>query len=93
MNAPVPLHALQPALSAEQTGAIREFADRTWDDEIVPALTDYIAIPAKSPMFDAQWREHGHIERVVREAAPMQTVGCQADRPPIPDKFAFRRIF
>ena len=69
MNAPVPLHALQSALSAEQTCAIREFTDRTWDDEIVPALTDYIAIPAKSPMFDAQWREHGHIERVVRDAA------------------------
>ena len=69
MNAPVPMHALQPALSTEQTRAIREFAERTWDDEIVPALTDYIAIPAKSPMFDAQWREHGHIDRVVRDAA------------------------
>ncbi|MEO6407144.1 MAG: M20 family metallopeptidase [Burkholderiaceae bacterium] len=69
MNAPVPMHSLQPALSAEQTRAIREFADRTWDDEIVPALTDYIAIPAKSPMFDADWREHGHIDRVVRDAA------------------------
>ena len=47
----------------------RAFADRTWDDEIVPALTDYIAIPAKSPMFDADWQQHGYIERVVRDAA------------------------
>ena len=35
----------------------------------MPALVDYIAIPAKSPMFDADWREHGHIERVIRDAA------------------------
>jgi hypothetical protein len=30
-------------------------ADRAWDERIVPALTDYIAVPAKSPMFDADW--------------------------------------
>src|SRR4029450_6144715 len=28
---------------------------------ILPTLTGYIKIPAKSPMFDAQWREHGHL--------------------------------
>ena len=33
------------------------------------ALTDYIAVPAKSPMFDADWRAHGLIDRVVRDAA------------------------
>ncbi len=45
------------------------FADRAWDERIVPALTDYIAIPAKSPMFDADWVANGHIERVIRDAA------------------------
>ena len=47
--------------------ALREFIDRKWDDEILPALTDYIAVPAKSPMFDLDWaaqrlyrtRDHG----------------------------------
>jgi acetylornithine deacetylase/succinyl-diaminopimelate desuccinylase-like protein len=38
---------------------------RQWDDEIVPRLTDYIRIPAKSPHFDPAWKAHGHIERVV----------------------------
>jgi hypothetical protein len=42
---------------------------RPGTERIVPALTDYIAVPAKSPMFDADWAEHGHIERVVRDAA------------------------
>ena len=45
------------------------FIDQTWDDEIVPALVDYIAIPAKSPMFDAGWAKNGHIERVICDAA------------------------
>jgi acetylornithine deacetylase/succinyl-diaminopimelate desuccinylase-like protein len=31
----------------------------------VPALTDYIRIPNKSPMFDPRWRENGHMARVV----------------------------
>jgi acetylornithine deacetylase/succinyl-diaminopimelate desuccinylase-like protein len=64
MNAPETLPA--PALDA---AALQAFADRAWDDEIVPALTRYIAIPAKSPMFDADWATHGHLDQVVREAA------------------------
>ena len=48
---------------------LREFVDRKWNDEIVPALTDYIAVPAKSPAFDPDWQKHGCIERVITEAA------------------------
>ncbi|WP_457330530.1 M20 family metallopeptidase [Rhizobacter sp. P5_C2] len=65
MNARDPNLPLQP----DEATAIAEFANRTWDEEIVPALTDYIAIPAKSPMFDADWQKNGHIERVIRDAA------------------------
>jgi acetylornithine deacetylase/succinyl-diaminopimelate desuccinylase-like protein len=43
--------------------------DARWDEAIVPALTDYIAIPAKSPAYDRQWHEHGYIERVMTDAA------------------------
>jgi acetylornithine deacetylase/succinyl-diaminopimelate desuccinylase-like protein len=57
------------AMPAPQTAALAAFADRTWDEQIVPALTRYIAIPAKSPMFDAEWQANGHIERVIRDAA------------------------
>ena len=65
MNARDPLLPLQP----DEAASIGRYAERLWDDEIVPALTDYIAIPAKSPMFDADWQRNGHIERVVRDAA------------------------
>ena len=48
---------------------LREFVDRKWNDEIVPALTDYIAVPAKSPAFDPEWVKHGYLERVITDAA------------------------
>src|SRR5919108_897933 len=43
----------------------REYVQRVWDTSIVPALTEYVRIPAKSPHFDAKWQEHGHIDRAV----------------------------
>src|SRR5471032_2106963 len=42
------------------------FLDGIWDDEIIPALTDYIRIPNKSPAFDPDWEQHGHMEQVVQ---------------------------
>ena len=40
-----------------------------WDETIVPALVDYIRIPAKSPHFDHDWAGHGHIAAAVKLAA------------------------
>ena len=51
------------------TTTLSAFTDRLWDDEIVPALTRYIEVPAKSPMFDADWAKNGYVDRVVRDAA------------------------
>ena len=65
MNARDPRLPLQP----DEASALCAFANQRWDEAIVPALIDYIAVPAKSPMFDADWAAHGHIERVVRDAA------------------------
>jgi acetylornithine deacetylase/succinyl-diaminopimelate desuccinylase-like protein len=66
MNAPlhreIPAHILNAAQALSQVTT-------QWDDDIVGQLTDYIAIPAKSPGFDADWAQHGHIETVVRNAA------------------------
>ncbi len=42
---------------------ISSFIGELWDAEIVPQLVDYIRIPNKSPMFDAQWAEHGYMDR------------------------------
>jgi acetylornithine deacetylase/succinyl-diaminopimelate desuccinylase-like protein len=62
MNARTPSQLLQPAAALEQIS-------RSWDERIVPALTEYIAIPAKSPMFAPDWEQQGHLETVLRNAA------------------------
>lgn len=53
---------------------VLDFVAEKWDREIVPELTDYIRIPAKSPLFDRDWSERGYlveamdlIERWVRD--------------------------
>ncbi|HEY0824499.1 MAG TPA: M20 family metallopeptidase [Ramlibacter sp.] len=64
MNAPrdIPATLLDSAAALDQV-------TRQWDGDIVRQLTDYIAIPAKSPGFDPQWQQHGFIETVLRNAA------------------------
>jgi acetylornithine deacetylase/succinyl-diaminopimelate desuccinylase-like protein len=62
MNSRVPPSALNAAQALEQVS-------RTWDEQIVPQLTDYIGIPAKSPMFDTEWAAHGFLDAVTRQAA------------------------
>ena len=61
MNARVPV----PAVDTIDDVALQSFVDERWDGDIVPRLTDYIAIPAKSPAFDREWVAHGHLERVI----------------------------
>ncbi|HET8748740.1 MAG TPA: M20/M25/M40 family metallo-hydrolase, partial [Ramlibacter sp.] len=57
-----------PATLLDSARALDQVS-RQWDGDIVRQLTDYIAIPAKSPGFDPQWEQHGYIETVLRNAA------------------------
>ena len=52
MNAP--LHREMPATLLDSAAALAQVTDQ-WDRDIVRQLTDYIAIPAKSPGFDKDW--------------------------------------
>jgi acetylornithine deacetylase/succinyl-diaminopimelate desuccinylase-like protein len=52
--------------TAIEPAAIQHFISKKWDDEIVPQLIEYIRIPNKSPMFDADWAQHGHMDAAVR---------------------------
>ena len=45
---------------------VDRFVGELWDDTIVPQLVDYIRIPNKSPMFDANWASHGYMDDAVR---------------------------
>lgn len=48
-----------------QPDETRSFVDSVWDESIVPTLCRYIEIPNKSPLFDPDWQEHGHMDRAV----------------------------
>ncbi len=45
------------------TSKAQELVFGIWDDSIVPRLCDYIRIPNKSPLFDPNWKENGHMDR------------------------------
>jgi len=45
--------------------SLRQFVDETWSASIVPTLCDYIRIPNRSPVFDADWEKHGHMDEAV----------------------------
>jgi acetylornithine deacetylase/succinyl-diaminopimelate desuccinylase-like protein len=47
------------------TTRLTTFVDGYWSAEVTPALVDFIRIPNKSPAFDPQWAEHGHMEKAV----------------------------
>ena len=49
--------------------SLQSHVDAAWNDTIVPELQRYIAVPAKSPMFDPDWAAHGLLERVLQSAA------------------------
>ena len=46
MNAPT-----RPVDAAALSSALAAFADEAWDRRIVPALVDYIAVPAVDTMY------------------------------------------
>jgi acetylornithine deacetylase/succinyl-diaminopimelate desuccinylase-like protein len=49
------------------TAKTDRFIADAWDGDIVPQLVEYIRIPNKSPMFDAQWRENGYMDAAVKQ--------------------------
>lgn len=40
--------------------------DRYWEEKIIPTLSKYIEIPAKSPAFDPDWQKSGHLHSALR---------------------------
>ena len=44
---------------------LQNFIDHRWQDDLLPVLSDYIAIPCQSPAFEADWAERGHMRQAV----------------------------
>jgi len=47
------------------TNRCSDFVEQLWEDDVVHQLTEFIRIPNKSPHFDPDWAEHGHMEAAV----------------------------
>ena len=45
--------------------AARALVGKLFAAEVVPALVEYIKIPNKSPSFDPDWEQHGHMARAM----------------------------
>lgn len=45
---------------------VDRYVAEKWDDDIVPQLVEYIRIPNKSPMFDADWVKNGYMDDAVK---------------------------
>jgi acetylornithine deacetylase/succinyl-diaminopimelate desuccinylase-like protein len=45
---------------------LRASIDRVWDESIVDRLEAYIRIPNKSPHFDPEWEQKGHMQAAVQ---------------------------
>jgi len=44
---------------------VRSTVRQLWDQEILPSLTEFVAIPALSPVFDVNWQQSGHLDAAV----------------------------
>lgn len=44
----------------------QSFVANIWDTSIIPTLMEYIRIPNKSPLFDPEWKVHGHMDKAVQ---------------------------
>lgn len=53
-------------MTALDLTAVTDYSAHAWSADIEPVLHEFIRIPNLSPAFDAQWREHGHMDAAVR---------------------------
>ena len=41
------------------------FVEKVWKESVIPKLMEFIRIPNKSPLYDPQWQENGHMDSAV----------------------------
>ena len=47
------------------TQKTRQFVEATWENSIIPSLTEYLAIPNQSPAYDPDWQTNGYLDQAV----------------------------
>jgi len=56
-------------MSSVDVAQLRAHIEQLWDSSILPQLHAFVRIPNKSPLFDAEWHAHGHMERALQLVA------------------------
>lgn len=46
----------------------KQFIDSFWDKEILPALSEFISIPCKTPTLDSNWQQNGYLQQAAQLA-------------------------
>ncbi len=59
---------MQGSETALDAQALAAWVDRVWEQEILPEITEYIRIPAKSPLFDKDWKRNGFLDQAFEQA-------------------------
>ncbi|OLF18385.1 M20/M25/M40 family metallo-hydrolase [Actinophytocola xanthii] len=47
------------------TTLVRETVERVWEDAVLTSLSEFVTIPALSPVFDENWAGSGHLDAAV----------------------------
>ena len=53
-----------------------------WDNEITPSLIEYIKVPNKSPAFDPDWEEAGHMDNVLEPSRRLGRINIDLKKAP-----------
>jgi hypothetical protein len=56
---------LPPIESGLDATASQALLDEHWDKSIIPALSDFIAVPSQSPLFDPEWETNGLLDKSI----------------------------
>ncbi|WP_030106407.1 M20/M25/M40 family metallo-hydrolase [Actinoalloteichus caeruleus] len=51
--------------STPSTKALSEAVERRWTEDVVPSLSELVAIPALSPVFDEDWEANGQLDAAI----------------------------
>ena len=57
--------AAPPLESGMDHAATASLLSTLWDDSVLPALSEFIAVESQSPLFDPEWETNGLLDKSV----------------------------
>jgi hypothetical protein len=75
-------------------GQLQETIRVTWEQQVLPSLTELITIPAVSAAYEPAWRGHSHLRRAIGSPTARSEGSCAvtAARYAVPPRRLDRRL-